>query len=162
LWRREYRLDVQPFDARFSGTGDLLAALLLGWSCRPAVPVRDTLRRAVSSVQAVLRAAMRDEPQPHASAAGARKPAIALRLEGSIDAIRCPAENDVPPPTRLDAPLQGVIFDMDGTLVSVRAHRQQLQPMQRGACCLHAQCDCCCALGRHCPASSISRRCARP
>ena len=30
-WRREYRLDIEQLPERFAGTGDLLAALLLGW-----------------------------------------------------------------------------------------------------------------------------------
>ena len=117
-WKRQYKLDVAPLPGRFAGTGDLLAALLLGWSCHPDTPPHLVLRRAVASIQSVLRATAPRHPPPLDEPRG---PALGLSLVSSIDEIRAPPEDSVAPPSRLDAPLAGVIFDMDGTLVSLRS-----------------------------------------
>ena len=50
-WRRQYRLDVPQLPQRFAGTGDLLAGLLLGWSCHDGVRAHVALRRALTGVQ---------------------------------------------------------------------------------------------------------------
>ena len=114
LWRRVYRLDVPQLPANFAGTGDLLAALLLGWDIRPGVPAHTGLRRALAGVQAVLRRTMEEAGGPPAQGKGTRP--LGLRILSSIDEIRHPDESSVAAPTRLDAPLRGVLFDMDGTL----------------------------------------------
>ena len=118
LWRRVYRLDVPQLPANFAGTGDLLAALLLGWDIRPGVPAHTGLRRALAGVQAVLRRTM-EEAGPargEGEAKGLATRPLGLRILSSIDEIRHPDESSVPAPTRLDSPLRGVLFDMDGTL----------------------------------------------
>ena len=74
-------MEVPPLPGRFGGTGDLLASLLLGWSCQPATPPDAVLRRSVASVQAVLRstlerAALSPPPPPTASRGGIGAPPI--------------------------------------------------------------------------------------
>ena len=119
-WRRVYSLDVDQLPAHFAGTGDLLAALLLGWESR-GVPAHVGLRRSLAGVQAVLTSTMRlaaAEPRVTGENEGygsGTRP-LGLRLLESIDAIRQPDESSVPPPRRLDSPLKAVLFDMDGTL----------------------------------------------
>ena len=126
-WRREYRVDVPQLPERFAGTGDLLAALLLGWTSKPSAP-RVALGRAVAGIQAVVR-----RTAAHAAARAAANgaatngaasfygdeaaaPPLGLRLLDSIDEIRSPDEATLGAVRRLDVPLRGVLFDMDGTL----------------------------------------------
>lgn len=120
LWRRVYRLDVPTLEAHFAGTGDLLAALLLGWELR-GTPAPSALSKALAGVQAVLKRTMADVGSaPRATGAnegyGAGTRPLGLQLLSSIDDIRAPDEASVGAPTRLDEPLRAVLFDMDGTL----------------------------------------------
>ena len=137
LWRRVYRLDVPQLPAHFAGTGDLLAALLLGWdSQQPQVPVHTALRRALSGVQAVLKRTMSEGgTAPRKTGAnegyGSGTRPLGLRLLSSIDEIRKPDESIVDAPIRLDAPLQGILFDMDGTLTL--PHQLDFDEMRRAA-----------------------------
>ena len=121
LWRREYRIDVAQLPQHFAGTGDLLAALLLGWDAKSGagVPPHVCLRRALAGVQAVLQQTIASAPpqvrgEDEGYGTGTRP--LGLRLLESIDAIRQPDEASVAAPVRLDEPLRGVLFDMDGTL----------------------------------------------
>ena len=56
---------------------------------------------------------------------------LGLRLLSSIDEIRKPDESIVDAPIRLDAPLQGILFDMDGTLTL--PHQLDFEEMRRAA-----------------------------
>ncbi len=130
-WRREYRISIPQLPQRFTGTGDLLAALLLGWISKPELPLHTALRRAVAGVQAVLQSTV-----AQAGAEAARMPAdehttLGLRLLQSIDEIRSPDEGSVGEAVRLDAPLAGVVFDMDGTLTL--PHTLDFDAMRRAA-----------------------------
>ena len=119
-WRREYRVDVAQLPHRFAGTGDLLAGLLLGWSCRDGVrghvPAHVALRYSLAGVQSVLRhtvstnaaaSAVATAAAAAAAAAGAAAPSpagappapaapatrpLGLNLLESIDDIRHPVE----------------------------------------------------------------------
>ena len=119
-WRRVYRLDVEQLPAHFAGTGDLLAALLLGWDSRAGVAAHTQLRRSLASVQAVLRHTM-DEYGTSASATDAREGVgggtrpLGLKLLNAIDDIRAPDEGQVAAPTRLDEPLRAILFDVRAT-----------------------------------------------
>lgn len=118
LWRRVYRLDVEQYDAHFAGTGDLLAALLLGWESRPGVPPHSQLRRSLAGVRAVLRKTMSERAErappvtgPNEGYGAGTRP-LGLHLLSSIDEIRSPDEATVAMPNRIDEPLQAVLFDV--------------------------------------------------
>ena len=119
LWRREYRIDVPQLPHHFAGTGDLLAALFLGWDMRPGVSSHAALRRALAGVQSVLHrtvACATPTVNGENEGYGSGTRPLGLRLLESIDSIRTPEEDEIAAPTRLDHPLAGVVFDMDGTL----------------------------------------------
>lgn len=115
-WRREYRLDVTQLPHHFAGTGDLLAALLLGWEMQPDIPIHVALQRALAGVQSVLHRTVAESSQTRQGENDALKRPLGLRLLSSIDAIRSPDVSIIPSAQRLDTSLRGVLFDMDGTL----------------------------------------------
>lgn len=119
LWRRVYVVQVPQLPEHFAGTGDLLAALLLGWNLRPGVAPHEALHNALAGVRAVLHKTVAAAPPPTVGVGegyGSGTRPLGLRLLDSIDEIRKPDVSAIEAPTRLDQPLRAVLFDMDGTL----------------------------------------------
>ena len=84
-----FRIHVPLLDAQFTGTGDLMAALMLAWSHRHPDDLRTATELALASVQAVLRrtfdafTAARDAAPPFATEADERayrRRSLELRL----------------------------------------------------------------------------------
>jgi pyridoxine kinase len=115
VWRREYLVEVPQLPQHFAGTGDLLAALLVGWDLLPDTTTHAALRRALAGVRSVLQATV-DASQPQAGRASGQNGSggrpLGLRLLPAIDLIRAPDESIIGPTMRLDSPLRGVLLIM--------------------------------------------------
>jgi len=100
----QYRILLPKQPAAYTGTGDLVAALLLAWTHRHPTQLLLALEKCGATMQAVInRTAVKHnygpgELQLIQSKKDIEDPQVVIRAE------------------RLDPPVQGVVFDMDGTL----------------------------------------------
>ncbi|OQS07749.1 pyridoxal kinase-like isoform 2 [Thraustotheca clavata] len=51
----QYKMEIPRLKAYYSGTGDLFAALLLGWLSKPSCDLKTAIENVVASIQAVLK-----------------------------------------------------------------------------------------------------------
>ncbi|CAK9195440.1 unnamed protein product [Sphagnum jensenii] len=86
---RQFKITVPKLDSCFTGTGDLMTALLLGWSYKYPDNLEKAAELAVSSVQAVLIQTLKIDEKAGLSQDGGVK-ALELCLIQSHDEIRYP------------------------------------------------------------------------
>eukprot|EP01041_Mallomonas_annulata_P007549 gene7549-15468_t len=102
-----YRIDVPRIDGHFSGCGDLCTAMFAGWYYRHPHNMGLVLDNVASIMSTVLSSSAR---------CGSKE----LMIVENMNAYHTPP----PPPSpsyRVQGPLTGVIFDMDGTLTEAGA-----------------------------------------
>ena len=119
-----YELSLPKLEGRFTGTGDLSAALLLAWLYRRPDDVAHAVEKTMGTLQAVLARTVRE-----GVGVGGAPPEI--RLIQSKEDIEFPprlaatagASASASPIAScnllvraVQAPIEGIVFDMDGTL----------------------------------------------
>lgn len=104
-----YELNVPKLCGCFTGTGDLSAALLLAWLHRRPDDVAYAVEKSMCTLQAVLIRTVRE-----GKGVGGAPPEI--RLIQSKEDIERPPRMISSSVRALHAPIEGIVFDMDGTL----------------------------------------------
>lgn len=88
------RVEVPRIDAQFSGTGDLFAAVLVGWMTKSNNNLRVSVEKTVSTIQAVLKKTFRHAQNMHVEPElKYRSHELELRLVQSKDEIEEPPQN---------------------------------------------------------------------
>eukprot|EP00300_Choanocystis_sp_HF-7_P033188 c45484_g1_i1.p1 GENE.c45484_g1_i1~~c45484_g1_i1.p1 ORF type:complete len:527 (-),score=112.97 c45484_g1_i1:13-1593(-) len=131
-----FHLKVSKLPHIFTGTGDLMAALLLAWLHRTNGDLKVALEKSIASLQGVVKNTYEwnlIHPQPERASLGPKRPPPELRLIQSRNEIDQPKV--LVKATRLDPAVYGILFDMDGTLtlpgqINFRAIRERLRISQ--------------------------------
>ncbi|KAL3181039.1 hypothetical protein MRX96_037099 [Rhipicephalus microplus] len=88
------RVDVPRVDAQFCGTGDLFAAILVGWMTKSNNNLRVSIEKTVSTIQAVLKKTFRHAQNMHTETElKYTSHELELRLVQSKDEIEEPPQN---------------------------------------------------------------------
>lgn len=89
------RVDVPRMDAQFCGTGDLFAAILVGWMTKSNNNLRVSVEKTVSTIQAVLKKTYRHAQNMHTEPELLKYTSheLELRLVQSKDEIEEPPQN---------------------------------------------------------------------